>query len=288
MIWAIVILDLRGIIKPMAYRIKKQAIIVTIVILFLGFIGLEIYLNYLKPVPSCFDGIKNQDEFDIDCGGACVTCEIKTIKNIDVVWAIAIPAGNNSYDLAANIRNPNPNFGHAGYKYNFVLKDASGQIIGQRNGNDFILPGETKYVIEANFQSSVAPSTVSLQIDTGVNTDWLQLTNYQAVNLYIQDKGFTVSNQAGFLAEATGVVKNGTNFGFDTVTVNIVLFDRNKKPIGVSKSVINTLTAGEGRYFSAQWFAPFAGTMDSFDMQAQTNLFSDSNFMRIYGVPQER
>lgn len=28
-------------------------------------------------IPTCYDGVKNQNETDIDCGGRCIACEIK-------------------------------------------------------------------------------------------------------------------------------------------------------------------------------------------------------------------
>src|SRR4030095_7117121 len=40
-----------------------------------------------KPFPDCYDGIKNQDETGIDCGGSCVPCPAKVTAKIDgIVW----------------------------------------------------------------------------------------------------------------------------------------------------------------------------------------------------------
>jgi len=270
----------------MLYRIRKQVSILFVVGLFLVLVGIGIYYAFLKPAPTCFDNIKNQDEEEIDCGGSvCISCEIKTLKEVEVIWAQAIPLNQNLYDLAAKIRNPNPNFGNPGVKYEFQLKDKSGQIIGKKSGTTFVLPNSTKYIIENNFESQSEIASVELKIDTGDILTWEKLKDYQAPELYIKDKKFEIANQGNYFAEASGVVTNGTTFGFDTVDVNIVLFDNNSKIIGAAKSEINTLTAGEDRYFSIRWFSPIASQVKSFDIQAETNLFSDDNYMRIYGVP---
>ena len=50
----------------MDYRIRKQITIVAIVVLFFVIAGAWLYF-VLKPEPTCFDGIKNQDEEEIDC-----------------------------------------------------------------------------------------------------------------------------------------------------------------------------------------------------------------------------
>jgi hypothetical protein len=35
------------------------------------------------PVPDCFDGILNQDEVEVDCGGTCPACQSKLTANIN-------------------------------------------------------------------------------------------------------------------------------------------------------------------------------------------------------------
>ena len=273
----------------MAYRIRKQITISIIVILFLALVGVGVYYVFLKPGSTCFDGIKNQDEEEIDCGGSqCVSCEIKTLKEVEVVWTQVIPLVPGVYDLAAKIRNPNPNFGNPGVKYELQLKDKSGQIVGKKSGMTFILPNSTKYIIENNFQGQGQIDSVQIKIDTGENLSWLKLKNYQTPDIYVKGKKFEIRNETNFFAEASGVVKNSTTFGFDKVDADIVLFDSNSKLIGAAKSEMRTLKAGEERYFSVRWFSPIAGEVKFFDMQAETNLFSDDNYMRVYGVPQEQ
>jgi len=272
----------------MFYRIRKQFTILLIVGIFLILLGTGIYYAFLKPGPTCVDNIRNQGEEEVDCGGPCISCEIKTLKDVEVIWAQAIPLSQNYYDLAAKVRNPNPNFGNPGVKYEFQLKDKSGQIVGKKSGTTFILPNSTKYIIENNFDSQGQIDSVQIKIDTGDKLSWLKLKDYQTPELYVKDKKFEIINQPTFFAEASGVVKNSTTFGFDKVDADIVLFDSNSKLIGAAKSEMRTLTAGEERYFSVRWFSPIAGEVKFFDMQAETNLFSDDNYMRVYGVPQEQ
>jgi len=273
----------------MHYRIRKQVSILFVAGLFLAFLGTGVYYAFLKPAPTCFDGIRNQDEEEIDCGGiSCISCEIKTLKQIEVSWAQSIPLAPGVYDLAAKIRNPNPNFGTAFVNYEFELKNQNGQVIGRKSGMTFILPNSVKYIIENNIENQSQIASVDLKIDTGDRLTWEKLKDYQAPELYVKDKKFEIASQANYFAEASGVVKNGTTFGFDSVDVNIILFDSGSKVIGAAKSEINTLTAGEDRYFSVRWFFPINPQVKSFDVQAETNLFSDDNYMQIYGVPKEQ
>ena len=107
--------------------------------------------------------------------------------------------------------------------------------------------------------------------------------------MIIKDKRFEGFNRPNLSAEASGVVQNKTTLSFDKAVVSIVLFDENKRAVGAAKSEIQTLTAGEERYFSSRWTEPLpaaSGTISP-DMMVETNLFSSANFIRIYGEPTE-
>jgi hypothetical protein len=272
----------------MDYRIRKQIIIIAIIVLFLALVGTGIYFLYLRSEPTCFDGIRNQDEEEIDCGGTiCQSCEFKTIKNIEVVWAEAIVVDENRIDLVAKIRNPNPNYGAAALAYSFGIKNSSGQAIGKKEGSTFILPGSTKYIIENNFEIKEAVGPVDLTVSKKEDLGWQKLKDYQAIELFVLDKRFDILSQENFWARASGTVKNGTPFSFEKVNVNIVIFDKESKPIGAAKTEMRTLTAGEYRVFSVGWPNVFSAEFGAVEMQAETNLFSSENYIRVYGVPEE-
>ncbi len=53
-----------------------------------------------KPFPDCFDGILNQAELGIDCGGPCAPCPARITAKIDgVPWE---SAGNVTSSIASN------------------------------------------------------------------------------------------------------------------------------------------------------------------------------------------
>jgi len=266
----------------MAYRTRKQIIIATIFFLLVFILAGGIYYFFLKPVPSCSDGIKNQDEEEVDCGGSvCEPCEKKFLKDVEVVWTVVIPVTQNVYDLAASVRNPNPNYGTSNLSYSFVLKNANGEVLDQhKDGTTFILPNATKYIIENNIETKEPVVSVELKIEMGDKENWDKIKDYQAISLVVKDKQFDVAS-----GTASGTVKNDTDFSFDKVDVNVVLFDSARNPIGALKSVMRTLTAGEARGFSLSWFHPLNSDIVYPDMQAETDLFSDENYMEIHGQP---
>lgn len=273
----------------MDYRKRKQTIIVSILAVFLILILVWVYLSFIKEPPTCFDGKQNQGEGGLDCGGPCaMSCERLTIKDIKVEWAQAVELKDGHYDLAARIVNPNPNYGLSLIRYTFKVLDESDVLITEQKGKDFILPGESKYLIEGNIALSTTPAKVELTIDAVSKEEWLKLSqDYQAPEIYIHDKLVQplADNEEG--AQTSGVIKNNSNYDFDRILVAVVLFDENGKIIGVNKTEARTVLAGEDRYFSALWFSPIRGQIKSAEMQVDTNLFSNDNFMLRFGVSEK-
>lgn len=269
----------------MGYRAQKQLIIIAIFVLILGLAGGAVYLRYFKAAPTCFDKIKNQGERDIDCGGPCASCERFTIRPPLVLPAKALSLGGSAYDLAARIKNINPNFGLADLGYAFKFYDASDKLLGEKRGRTFLLPGREKYIIEGNVAAGAAIAKTELILDNMAPDDWRQLgNNFELPNLFVRDMQFRLlENQTAF-AEASGNVKNDSDFDFDKVEVAVVLMDAQGEIIGVNKTAAHTILAGEERYFSVSWFNNLPRDVVRFEMEAETNLLEQANFMKRYGT----
>jgi len=273
----------------MDYRKRKQIIIASILTVFLILILVGIYFSWIRQAPTCFDNKQNQGETGLDCGGPCaMSCERLTIKDIEVQWVQAVELKDNDYDLAAKIINPNPNYGLSLFRYTFKIYDGAGALILEQKGKDFILPGESKYLIEGKLALSAVPAKVEIMIDKVNKEEWLKLSqDYQAPEIYIHNKLIQplADNKEG--AQASGIIKNNSNYDFDRILVAVILFDENNKIIGVNKTEARTVLAGEDRYFSALWFSPIRGQIKTAEMQIDTNLFSNDNFMLRFGVSEK-
>ena len=89
-------------------------------------------------------------------------------------------------------------------------------------------------------------------------------------------------------SQVTGLIRNESAFDFDSVTASVILYDDNHQIIGVNKTEARTVLAGEQRYFSVLWYSPISrDKLSSVEVQVDTNLLSDANFMQKYGVPEK-
>jgi len=222
------------------------------------------YLVSRPSGPTCSDGIKNQNEDDIDCGGPCKKCE--NIEQIKILNKEFIQTVADSYDLVARIKNPNIYLGGEILNYKFSLYDNNNQLIGVRTGKTYILPQEVKYIIETRVGSDKTVSEIDFEI---TNIVWKKINEINDLEIRIKNKEYQKFETSSKLV---GTIENKTSYNFNTIEIAGVLFDENDKIIAVSKTSMNTVLMNESRGFEMVW--PYAvSEIKSFDVRAYTNIF---------------
>jgi len=265
----------------MTHRKLKQFTIAFIFFLICASFASLIYLLSYEPRPSCFDGIQNQGETGIDCGGPCKICPPpKEIKDLKILWTKAIPSGPISYDLISSIKNPNKDWGIGSLNYQFTLYDKEGRILGQREGSSYILPNQEKFIIETLIDTIITPDKVSLSFDY---ISWQKLQNFKGLKFPVKEKKYKSIADGSAVGEVSGIVVNDNLYDFDKININIVLYDAAGEPVGVSTTDMATMMAGEKRYFNAIWYYPFPEEVSNFTIEIDTNLFDPQNILKRYG-----
>lgn len=249
-------------------RLQKQLIIGLVFLLILSGIGYGIYLG-LAPKISCTDGIQNGKEEGIDCGTlACgKVCE-PAIMPIKIISSQFLQVGPGDYDFVAQLNNPNVFYGATRMEY----------TLGSNFGSSYILPGQTKWLVLTALKIPNGVEGVQLVIK---NAQWEKLDMPDnAVNFVLRRKDYHLI-QKGSALEA--VLYNDSNFDFDKIDVAVILFDDEGKIIGVNKTDIRTLVSKSERGFNVVWPFALPGNAVRQDVEAATNLFENSNFIKSYG-----
>ena len=228
-------------------------------------------------LPSCSDGEQNQGEAGIDCGGPCKLCDWQLQKELEVVFAEALETKDNYVDLVAKIKNPNREFGAKSFLYKFNLYDSSNNLIFSKDGSSYILPQETRYVVEQKLFLAGEVSRTEFKVQS---VTWQKLSDYQEPELLIGGQSF---DQQEELSRVIGTLENRSNYDFDRIDIYGVLFDKESKILGVGKTEVRTVLSKESRYFEISWFFPLEGRIERTDVSAETNVFLDENFMKRHG-----
>lgn len=260
----------------MTRRAIKQIIIAFVYLLFFSGIGFLVYA-FNRPAPTCFDGIRNQEEEDVDCGGPCLSCELKELKEIEVLWIEPVRNQNNFYDLVAKIKNQNQNYGSGKIPYQFKVYDKSNNLIAGIPGQTYLLPNQSKYLVKAKIEAVNSIGKINLSFG---EAEWRKMDDYEVPQLAVQQKEYyrLKEPEPGF-SQVKGVLVNRSNFDFEQVEIDVLLYDSLNKLVGINTTEIRTILSGQERDFFATWFNEIDSQVVSIEIEAETNIFDPDNYL---------
>ena len=230
-------------------RFLKQFIYGLLFLSFWALIAGGIYLLFLRTTASCFDNLQNQNETGIDCGGSCISCELKALHPLFFFEPVVFE-NNGLTSVLFEISNPNLNYGSDNFEYKIRFYDKENNLLQSLNRASFIFAGETKELAEAGLRLG-ARSAARAEL-VSENTDWKPLTDWQPPILDVRNLRF----EPGLgIVTATGQIRNPSNFRVPEAVVVAVALDQFSRPAGVSKTELKNLLPFEERNF--QILIPF-------------------------------
>lgn len=257
-------------------RFAKQLVFGFIYLILILLIGYGIYY-FRQSTPSCVDGIQNQNEEGVDCGLVCGN-SCKKILPIDVSSVQVFKVGRDDYDILAKVYNPNSDLGSSKVVFDLILVDKDSAELSRRNFEFYILPGQIKHIILTSVKSTAEVQGAKIVIKD-ISWEKLSLFDPQMVSFIVRDKQFKQT-------EFGAIVRNESDFDFDTVDIGVILYDQNDNVIGLNKSNMNTLVSRTDRYFKVLWPIPIMGVF-KVDVEPGTNLLNNLNFIRRYGTQEK-
>lgn len=202
------------------------------------FVALPLYLSYYK-APSCSDGLQNQGELGIDCGGPCARLCQSAFLPPEVSWTKFEKVSEGIYNLGAYIINPNINGAVVAAPYKFSLFDKDGILITE-------VPGKT--IIPAHRNTLAFAASVSTQKRPVVRAifEFTQPPLWQKSfdslgGVSILDKKYT-EDADGSSLEVT--LENKILLAYNSIRLGAVLYDDADNAIGFSSTVVDTIAPG--------------------------------------------
>lgn len=235
----------------LAWREKRQLLFGgTVLFIFLLFI-VSLYL-YLSPPASCQNGKKDSGELGVDCGGVCSgVCKEEAIPLI-VSWAKALPLGGTTYDLAALVENPNPQFGVRLLQYRFEVRDRNNVIILERDGNTFANPGESFIVFEPTITFTREPWYVFLTIEGPVTFTRIPKPA-GSLPISVRNQSIKLLPSPSFSA----ILQNQGPLPLKDVEARVVISSSEDSVVGVSSTKINEIPSSGSKEIFFTWPTPF-------------------------------
>lgn len=218
---------------------------------YLAILAGVVYVGFLvakETAPSCFDGRKNQQEEEVDCGGPCVSCAIKRLQPISPKLEY-FGVGENTTAILT-LSNPNLDYGAESFIYTITFYGAGRQKLFSLVKDSFIYPAEAqKIIVEPNLKFNYLSISGKPEIVISA-LKWRPLTEFFEPKFQTRQTRTTVD---GSSATVSGILVNRESISFPRATVGVLIYqqvlDGENRLVGASKTVLQSLQPFEERAF---------------------------------------
>lgn len=252
-------------------RIVKQFLYGTFFLMIFSSAALWIYSIYLKPTPSCFDDSQNGGETGVDCGGPCISCDVKDLKPLFAAEP-NLYGSDRVYSVSVRVQNSSQAFGARKFLYEVNFYDAKNALLKSILGESFIYANSSKNIVEAGARiTNGIPTRAEMKIDDA-NVKWVKAADFSEPKYELKDVNVALEN--GQVA-ISGTISNPNNFTFSKVVIGVFLSDKIGLKAGASRTELNNVDQQNQNSFKL--FIPVAKDMlDNIDLAATAKSVSVS------------
>lgn len=241
----------------MSWALKRQIIIIAVLVILIGGLGFVVVTPYINELPTCSDGKQNQDETGVDCGGSCISACLYQVDEISVLWTRAFQVVPGRYNAVAYLENHNKLSAIRSIKYRFRFADRDNIYIGKREG-ETVVPASGKFAVfepAINFGASVP---VYATFEFTETPRWVQVPEERLrdIKLLVSDIQLEDENTSPRLS---ALVKNSSLFIVPDIDVVTVLYDKDGNAVSASRTYLEELNRGQSAEVNFTWPEPLSG-----------------------------
>ncbi|HEU4677465.1 MAG TPA: vWA domain-containing protein [Candidatus Paceibacterota bacterium] len=233
-------------------------------------IGTGLYYMYGYEAPTCFDGLQNGDERNVDCGGVCQRICPMDITMPTALWAESFKVVNGQYNAVAYVENRNKDIGSPELSYTFKLFDAQGALITERSGTTVLPPDGVYPIFEGRIMTGDrVPAYTSIEFGEdilwrkgSVGRDQFTLEKRELVN-------------ADSLPKLTANLRNSSLDEAEDVEIVATIFDSQKHPLTAARTVLKYFPGRTSEDVVFTWPEPIAKTVKSCEIPTDVALAID-------------
>jgi hypothetical protein len=216
---------------------RKFTIALGVMVVVAGAIVVPTFL-YFYEAPTCFDGIKNGNEQDIDCGGSCERLCQSAFEAPNVAWTRFEQITSGLYNVATYIVNKNPAGEAVDVPYRVTLYDSKGILIIEQNGKVTLPPHRNTLAYQGTIDTGKRVPVRAL-FEFTKNPDWYKKSDPLA-SISIADKNYSEDEAGSSLMVTLG---NNSVLPLSNITVYVILYDIDSNVLGFSKTLVDEIPA---------------------------------------------
>jgi hypothetical protein len=212
--------------------------------------------SVLYKAPSCFDGIQNEGETGIDCGGPCAPCASQE-EAPTVLFTKAVSNGQGRIDVVAEIENKNGNAAAQNVSYTITLYGTGQTLIGQASGTVDLPPSATVPIFVPGLASGNPTISGAFLTLNSPSIDWISMSSNSLVvpTVSTPQLGGTVSAPS-----ITASLMNASPLPMTNIRAIVLVHDSSGDVIAASATVVPRVPAQGSATAFFNWNGPFVGT----------------------------
>lgn len=204
------------------------------------------YFFALRPVPSCVDNIRNQNEEGIDCGGSCAEMCQAAIRPIELAGSPQVFFIDSEHSsVLVKIQNPNDHASARSFSYAFELRDGSGNTLETVRGQSFVAASEVKYIFVPRV--SVSANVIREVVPVLGAPEWLPADQFIKPKLLVQNYDARI---VGREIHIEGTLVNKDSRVLSRIDIIGVFHSHLGPAAGASGTKIDRLGVSESRAFT--------------------------------------
>lgn len=242
----------------MRWTAKRQFLYASSVFAVIAILSVSAWYFFIYEPPSCSDGIVNQDEEGIDCGGTCPA--LCSAPRVSALWARSVRVAPGVYHAVAMIRNPESKAGTDSIPYTISLFDTENILVAEVRGTMPLEPGD---VVPLLYKNILTGERVPVRtFVTFGEAKWdVRPRGDSPVRIISQEL-----DEAGLRLTAT--VENITPYPQSNITLTALVYDEKEVLIAASQTTIGRLLPRDSRDIVFTWQEPFEGPVLRADITA--------------------
>lgn len=224
-----------------------------------------VYNHFFNKPQTCYDGIKNQDEGDVDCGGICSKlCSFES-KDPLVLFERFFQTAPGVYSLLARVENANQGVYVKEAQYVFRTYDKANVLLDERAGTTYMAPNSTFPIIEYGvFLGERVPAKTVISFVNPI--DWqrgvFKEPSFEVLN--IQREGDDI------LFAIRADLKNKEVYEIKNVKAIVIVYDTENNVIATSQTIVDKIAPRGNAQISFTWNYPFSAPVGRIDIIPRT------------------
>ena len=233
------------------WALKRRVVVYVILLSVLATIFFAlVYLFFLDKDANCFDGLKNQNEIAIDCGGVCGgPCVIPGVSG-KALWSRAFKLEDGVYSLGAYVEAGTLKFKAYDVPFEIEFYDKKGEYVNRYQGVVDLYPQVTNPVLVPNIDVGSREIARTQFRFTG-------LPKWQEFDKKAESFDLVISNEVidneGPVTKVYAQVTNADIRPVEQVLLYATVFDEKSNAIAMSQTFVNSIEPSESVDLTFSW-----------------------------------